>query len=101
MFARCFVYGVFVLVVNQSALGRASSARDHGRSSTSTLPTGYNNHHIPKQNGMLEPGEVADNVASSLHKAALYVLGEKNHVKVSMMRPVCEFFSPELLINSW
>ena len=36
-----------------------------------------------KQNGTLEPGEVADNVASSLHKAALYVLAEKNHVKVS------------------
>ena len=65
-----------------AALGRASSARERSKSSVSTLPTGYNNHQVPKQNGTLEPGELADNVAKSLQKAALYVLGEKNHVKV-------------------
>ena len=57
--------------------------RERSRLSTGSLQY----HHVsPKQNGTIDMGELAtDTLPQSFHKAVLYVLGEKNQLKVHFM----------------
>jgi hypothetical protein len=63
-----------------AALGRTASLRDHRRP-LSAISLQYNS--TPKQNGTLDLSEeFGDITPGNLHKAALYVLGEKTQMKV-------------------
>ena len=61
------------------ALGRMGSLREKARISTGSLQYGL------KQNGSIESTDLSDIAPQSFHKAVLYVLGEKAHVKVRLL----------------
>ena len=70
-------------VLCYAAMSRVTSMRERSRLSTGSLQY----HHVsPKQNGTIDMGELAtDTLPQSFHKAVLYVLGEKNQLKVHFM----------------